>query len=124
MNQKLEAISDKAAADLQAYIKEHEDKILEAWNNAEQEAQDNEATPKFKLGFGISLDLDKDTMETALTWGIKFKASRTTQIPDTNQVALPLDGEGDTDGFTAKVDKIITDAAAKVGAKVHRNVRL
>lgn len=91
MNPKLKAIAEKASVDLLALIKEGEEKILEAWNACEEEAQDNETKPKFKLSLGITLDLEADSMETALTFGIKHKLSVNTVIPDPNQIPLPLD---------------------------------
>ena len=88
MNAKLHAIAEKAATDLQSLIEESEANILKAWDAAEQESQDNETPPKFKLGLTITLDLDKDTMETALTYGIKHKLSVACTIPDPNQPDL------------------------------------
>jgi hypothetical protein len=88
MNPKLKAISDEAAENLKAYCKEHEEKILEAWHSVEQEANENEESPKFKLGFAITLDLDKNTMENALTWSVRYKASGSMEIPDPNQPDL------------------------------------
>lgn len=46
----------------------------------------------FKLGFAISLNLDKEEMETALTWGVRHKASSTSTIPGTKdgQTKMPL----------------------------------
>ena len=91
MNQKLQEISNKAAADLQAFISESEQKLLEAWAQCEQEAQENETKPKFKFGFSVVLDLDANKMETALTFGVRHKLSRDQQIPDPDQPPLPLD---------------------------------
>lgn len=88
MNPKLKAIIDRAAEDLKSLARESEDKILEAWSACEQEAQDNEQKPKFKLGFGITLDLDADKMETALSFGIKHKVSHDQAIPDPAQPDL------------------------------------
>lgn len=88
MNPKLKAIAEKAAADLLALIKDGEDKILEAWNQCEEEAQANETKPKFKLGLSITLDLDKDAMETALSFGIKHKLTMDCTIPDPSQPDL------------------------------------
>lgn len=88
MNEKLKAIIDQAADNLKAYAKEHEENILKAWHSVEDEAQANEETPKFKLGFGIVLDLDKDTMECALTWSVRFKASSVQSIPNPDQPDL------------------------------------
>ncbi len=88
MNQKLNAIAVVAAADLQAFVKEAEDKITEAWNACVEEAQGQETKPKLKLSFGITLDLDADKMETALTFGVKYKLSADKQIPDPDQMKL------------------------------------
>lgn len=91
MNAKLQAISDRAAVDLPAFIAEKEDDILRAWSQMEDEARDQEARPKFKLGFSIVLDLDANDMETALTWSVRQKVSRNGEIPDPSQPKLPMD---------------------------------
>jgi hypothetical protein len=122
-NEKLAGIIAKAGDDLKAYAEEHEDKILEAWYAAEEEAADNETKPKFKLGFGIVLDLDKNTMETVLTWAVRHKASSTCQIPDTNQPGLPLEDtstvtisqEGHED--VTMTHKQLSEAAKKLSKK-------
>lgn len=88
MNAKLEMISRRACLDLAAFIAEAEPKLLEAWCAAEQEAQDNETKPKFKMSMGITLDLDSNDMETALTFGVRHKLSRNGEIPDPNQPEL------------------------------------
>lgn len=88
MNEKLKLIADKAAADLIALIKDGEDKIREAWTQCEEEALANEQKPKFKMALAITLDLDKDQMETALSFGIKHKLSVTCEIPDPSQPDL------------------------------------
>lgn len=91
MNPKLYAIAKEAAENLQDLVKNHEEKILEAWHACEAEAQDQESAPKFKLALSITLDLERDQMETALSFGIRYKASRDQQIPDPAQTDLPLD---------------------------------
>ena len=91
-NKKLAAIAESAAADLPQFIAEAEDKLLEAWNQAEQEAQDNLTKPKFRVGFSIVLDLDADTMETKLTFGVRHVFSRSQEIPDPKQYGLKLEG--------------------------------
>ena|ERR1051325_7319607 len=97
MNLKLQEISNQAAADLQAFIAESEAKLLEAWAQCEQEAQENETKPKFKFAFSVVLDLDANKMETALTFGVRHKLSRDQQIPDPDQPKLPLDSEPSDD---------------------------
>lgn len=88
MNQKLLAIAETAAKDLDAFIRESEEKILEAWSAAEAEALENDAKPKFRLGFTITLDLDKDSMETVLAFGVRHKLSRDQSTPDPSQPEL------------------------------------
>ena len=90
MNAKLESIGKSASEDLLAFIREAEEKILAAWAACAEEAQDNETKPKFRLGFTITLDLDEDKMETALSWNIKHKLSRDAKIPDPDQIQFPL----------------------------------
>jgi hypothetical protein len=90
MNAKLEAISNEAANNLLALVKENESKLLEAWDACESEAQANETAPKFKLGLSITLDLDGDKMTTDLTWGVRYKATAECTIPDPDQSKLAL----------------------------------
>lgn len=90
MNAKLEAISNEAATNLQALVRENQAKLLEAWNSCEEEAQSNETAPKFKLGLSITLDLDGDKMTTDLTWGVRYKATAECTIPDPDQSKLAL----------------------------------
>jgi len=91
MNPKLRAITERAQSDLAAFILEAEEKLLEAWNKAEEEAQDNETKPVFRMTFGIKLDLDADNMETALSFGVRHKLSKDGQIPDPAQQKLELE---------------------------------
>ncbi len=90
-NVKLAAIADKAATDLKAFMSEAEPKLLEAWDSAVAEAQDQDTKPVFRLGFTVALDLDKDTMSTTLAFGVRHKLSVDAQIPDPDQVKLDLD---------------------------------
>lgn len=90
MNPKLKAIADKAASDLIQLITDGEEKILDAWNNCEEEAQAQESTPKFKLGIALVLDLDKDTMQTSLSFGVKHTLTIAGGIPDPAQIEINL----------------------------------
>lgn len=92
MNEKLNAIALKASEDLVALIRDAETKLLEAWNAAEEDAQANDTAPRFKIGFAITLDLDKDQMETVLSFGIKHKHSHLQSIPDPGQPELLPEG--------------------------------
>lgn len=117
MNEKLEAIATKASADLAVLIKEGEEKILEAWDAAVAEAQDNETKPKFKLAFAIDLDLDADVMSTKLSWGIKHTLTVNATIPDPNQTSLPLEnsqGRDEADErFAKKANRFIKGIVLK-----------
>lgn len=95
-NPKLRAIATAFALDVPQLISEAETKILEAWSECEQEAQENDAKPVFKLGFAISLDLDSDKMETKLSFSVRFSKTIERAIPDPNQPTLPLDRDGET----------------------------
>lgn len=85
MNEKLKAIANKAATDLIALVTDGEKKILEAWDQVAEEAIANESSPKFKMGIAITLDLEKDAMETCLSFGVKHKLTANCTIPDPNQ---------------------------------------
>jgi len=111
MNQKLSAISTSACSDLSAFISEKESEILEAWNQAEQEAQDQETKPKFKLAFSVTLDLDADRMETALSWSVRHKVTLDRQIPDPSQSDLPLEDETTVTLSTDGVEPVTMTAA-------------
>jgi hypothetical protein len=91
MNAKLTAIADEAATNLKALVKENEDKLLEAWNACESEAQENETTPKFKIGLAITLDIEADKMATALTFGVRYKSLVECEIPDPEQTKLEFE---------------------------------
>lgn len=94
-NAKLRAIAQRAADNLMQSVAEGEEKILEAWHAAEEEAQDNETAPKFKLGYGIALNLEADAMETKLSFGVKHCLNMVDQIPDENQMELPTDEDSE-----------------------------
>ena len=89
MNPKLEAIAACAADNLKAAVADGEKDILDAWAQAEAEALLQETTPKFKLGFTITLDLDKDQMTTDLAWSIKHKLTITRAMPEPDQLRIP-----------------------------------
>jgi hypothetical protein len=91
MNTKLESIAAEAADNLKALVRENEDKLLEAWSSCEAEAHANESMPKFKLGLGVTLDLDGNKMTTDLSWCVRYKATAECAIPDPDQGKLPLD---------------------------------
>ena len=91
MNPKLSAIGALAAGNLQRFISESSGDILKAWDATVEEAQANETNPKLMLSFSIKLDLEKDTIETALAFSTRYKLSACDHIPDPNQGVLPIE---------------------------------
>ena len=90
-SKKLEAIAARAAEDLPAFISEAEEEILKAWASVIEQADLDEGKPKLKLSFAISLDLEKFTMDTTLSFGVTRKLSRSGPMPDPTQPELPID---------------------------------
>jgi len=90
MNPKLKAITETAAVDLVALVADKEQEILDAWHACAEEAQLQETKPKFRLSLAITLDLDANSMETALTFAIRRKVSVSHEIPDLEQIKLAV----------------------------------
>ena len=89
MNDKLQAIAAKAAEDLLGLIADGDEKIRAAWSEAECQAALEETKPKFSLAFKITLDLDKNTMDSDLSWSTKHHLGVTSKLPDPTQPELP-----------------------------------
>ena len=91
MNALLKTIADNASEDLRKLIEEGADDILKAIHKTEQEAQANDAKPKFALGFKITLDFDAAGYNCDLSWSLKQTLGTTHRIEDPNQPKLELD---------------------------------
>ena len=91
MNTKLEAIAAKASEDLIALVKDGEEKILEAWQAAEEEGQLNESPPKLKLSLSITLDL-KTVGNGAIQITPKVSAAVPEPKPDTTLLWATVEG--------------------------------
>lgn len=94
-NPLLESVATQAAEDLKAQFIEANDDILNAIHKMQEEAQLQEAKPKFNIGFKITLDFDKSTFDCDLSWTIKQSLSTSHTIEDVNQTKLPLEREQD-----------------------------
>ena len=90
MNELLETIATQAAADLYQLIRDGNDDILNAVHKMQAEAQLQETTPKFALGFKITVDLDKRTYDCDLSWSLKQTLGTSHQLDDPNQQKLPI----------------------------------
>jgi len=88
MNALLRQIADKASEDLSKLIEEGAEDILKAIHKTEEEAQSNDAKPKFCLGFKITVDLDKSAFSCDLSWSLKQTLGVCHTIDDPNQPEL------------------------------------
>ena len=93
MNPLLENIAEKAAADLQDLIASGEEDILTAIHKMEEEAELQETSPKFNLGFKIVADFNKHTFDCDLSWTLKQSLSTSHQIEDPTQGKLPINDD-------------------------------
>lgn len=91
MNALLQNIADNASEDLRKLIEEGADDILKAIHKTEEEAQANEAKPKFSLGFKITVDFDAASYNCDLSWTLKQTLGTTHTIDDPNQQTFPKD---------------------------------
>lgn len=90
MNPLLKQIADTAAEDLRKLIEEGENDISTAIHKATEEAQLQETTPKFSLGFKINVDLDNSAFECSLSWSFKQTLSVDHKLEDPNQPNLSI----------------------------------
>lgn len=93
MNDKLELITQQAQATLGAVMREGASEILEAWKSCVQEAELQDVHPKLRLGFCISIDLDRSKVAYDLTFGVRHKLSAEGSIGDPNQQDLPIEDD-------------------------------
>ena len=96
---KIEAIAEQSAHNMQRLIVEAADEINEAISKSVEEAQLQDKEASFKLTFGITLKWDSNKMENDLSWSVKRKLSVDDDIPNPDQLKLPIestirDGEG------------------------------
>lgn len=111
-NELLRTISINASQDLAKLIEEGADDILKAIHKTEEEAQANDAKPKFSLGFKITVDLDAAAYNCDLSWSLKQTLGTTHRIEDPNQPALGLSGDATVTISTDGVEPVTMGAKA------------
>jgi|GEM_PF-3143996 len=80
-----------------ALMRESREKIDTAIESILDEAAAHETDPTLKVGFSISLDLDKHQAEFTLAFGLRHKLTSDAEIPDPDQGELVgIDGESVT----------------------------
>lgn len=71
-------------------LQERGDDILKAWQESIYEANENEDKfPNLKLSMSATVDLDKSSIETSLTFTTRYKSTISEAIPDPNQPEFP-----------------------------------
>jgi hypothetical protein len=76
---------------VQSSLIEREADILTAWHENISEANDNEKNfPPLKLNIGATVDLEAGTIETAVSFTVKYTSKIREGIPDPDQQVLPL----------------------------------
>ena len=107
MNALLKIVSEQASADLRKMIEEGNDDLLAAIHKMESEAQLQETSPKFNIGFKISIDLDKSVFDCDLSWTLKQSLSTSHAIEDPNQMPLPSEAFDDSKIIIRTGDKTV-----------------
>jgi len=90
-NHLLQAMARNGAKDLIRAIAEGESDILSDIQRLREEADEDEKL-KFKVSLGITLDLDKSTVDTAFSYSVK------TSVKHTHQVNRPDEPEFEFEG--------------------------
>lgn len=91
--EQLNIIAHRAGNNLINLIKETEDQIIAAAHEVEQEAVANDKKPVLNIGASIKVDVDANTMTTAINFSVKHKAEVSNQIEDPNQVKMEFNNE-------------------------------
>ena len=86
-NPKLKAIIEQASDNFCQLALGSADDILASWDAVVEEAALQESKPKFRLAFAVTLDLDANRMESALTFGIRRRLTADDPIPDPQKLA-------------------------------------
>jgi len=77
----------------QSALVEREADILAAWHENISEANDAEKNfPPLKLNIGATVDLEAGTIETAVSFTVKYTSKIREAIPDPDQLKLPIEG--------------------------------
>lgn len=90
MKEQLRAIAEKAGFHLVDLINDGEAEILKAWAAVAREAALQEVGPKLKLGFTITVDIDKQVVDYDLSWSVRHKLSVSDKMEDPKQEKLGL----------------------------------
>ena len=91
MKEQLRAIAEKAGFHLVDLIKDGEAEILKAWAAVAREAALQEVGPKLRLGFSITVNIDKQAVDYDLSWSVRHKLSVSDKLEDPKQEKLEFE---------------------------------
>ena len=91
MKEQLRAIAEKAGFHLVDLIEDGEAEILKAWAAVAREAALQEVGPKLRLGFSITVDIDKQAVDYDLSWSVRHKLSVSDKLEDPKQEKLEFE---------------------------------
>jgi hypothetical protein len=94
MNNILEQMAERGGEDLRSAMEERQTEILMAIQKMADE-REGDAPLKFKLSLALTADLDKSTVETAVSWSVKTTVKGVHAIERDNDGTPSLFGEED-----------------------------
>lgn len=87
---KLEQIGEDAGERLKALWKESLEEIERGILAATEGSQNQDKEAKFRVGFSITLNLDRNVLLYSLKFSTQHKLDSTSAMPDDNQENLPF----------------------------------
>jgi hypothetical protein len=89
-NERMSAFLETIISQVRTALFEREFDILKAWQENIEEASENEKDfPPMKLGIGSTVDLEKNTIETVLSFTVKHQSKISEALPDPSQPEFP-----------------------------------
>lgn len=88
MNEFLETVANQAAGDVKAQIKDGEEGILKAIEQATVTSQDEDKPLSFTLTLKIKMDLENNKITNQLSWTERHKLEISHEIENPNQGKL------------------------------------
>jgi hypothetical protein len=90
-NDRFQTFADSILSQTKELIFEREADILAAWKENIEEANTNEKSmPPLKLAIAVSVDLEKNTISTKLSFTASYQSTLVEQIPDPNQLKFEI----------------------------------
>lgn len=99
-NGRLKMFCDTILTQAREALYERENDILRAWHeNIEEANAAGKDFPPLKLAIGATVDIEANTIETTLRFTAVYQSKISGEIPDPNQLQLPIK-DGETVRFT------------------------